>query len=170
MSEGKPIWWMEDEEFDLVREKTPMPFVDLVILKEGQAGWEVMLFDRQTGPWKGWICTIGGRQRKGEILLGTIARQAAEVGLRVRVAKPFNSSFPSYVDSSLNQDPQFQATTSTIPVLIAGSTPENLKSKEVGRPKWYKVDSLPENIIPHHKTKILITVDRLNEFRRVFTR
>ncbi len=160
---GEDKSWMSEEEFKLVKEKTPIPHVDLVFLRKAEGKWETLIFDRKTGPWSGHTCLIGGRQRKGERILKAIARQAAEVGFRVRILKPFKSDFPSYVDANLDQDTQKQATTLVYPVVIAGRGPKGLESNEVLNARWLPVDQLPTNMIPHHTRKILETVGRLEK-------
>ena len=167
MQKERPPAWIPDKEYEMVREHTPLPHVDLVFLRLGGRKLEVLLFDRLTKPWKGNSCLIGGRQWKGERLSTTIARQAAEVGHRIRIVRPFKSDFPAYVDSTLDQDPLKQATTMVYPVLVAGQGPEDMESGEVSNPRWVRIDKLPENIIPHHKNKILRVVERLERFREI---
>lgn len=165
MTEDKKSGLIPEEEYQLIRELTPLPHVDLVFLRKDHGGnWETLIFNRKTGPWAGKSCLIGGRQRKGERILRTIARQADEVGFRVRVLAPFRLDFPSYVDSSIDQDPEKQATTLVYPVVIAGGAKDempNIKSDEVDNPKWVSVNNLPENIVPHHARKISETINRI---------
>lgn len=168
MTEDKNSGLLPEKEYKLIRELTPLPHVDLVFLrKDDKENWETLIFDRKTGPWAGKSCLIGGRQRMRDRILKTIARQADEIGFRVRVLRPFLSDFPSYVDSSKNQDPEKQATTLVYPVVIAGgaSTKAKLpiiKSDEVDNPRWVSVNNLPENMIPHHARKISETIKRIS--------
>lgn len=165
-SEDKKPGFLAPDQYKLITELTPLPHVDLVFLKKDDKGnWETLIFDRKTGPWAGKPCLIGGRQRKGEHIIRTIARQADEVGFRVRVLAPFKLDFPSYVDSSRDQDPEKQATTLVYPVIVAGGAGlkvSGIKSNEVDNPRWVSVNNLPENIIPHHARKISETVKRIS--------
>lgn len=172
MTENKKFGPISEEEYQLIKKLTPLPHVDLVFLRKNHGGnWETLIFNRKTDSWAGKSCLIGGRQRKGERILRTIARQADEVGFRVRVLAPFRSDFPSYVDSGKDQDPEKQATTLVYPVVIAGGAKDevpNIKSNEVDSPKWVSVDNLPGNIIPHHARKISETINRLNKLQNIF--
>lgn len=162
MTERHPAW-IPDKEYEVVKEYTPLPHAELVFLRQGEQGLEALLFDRLTGPWKGTSCLIGGRQWKGETLEQTIARQATEIGVEAAVIPPFDPELPAFVDSSLDQDPTKQATTLTYPVAIVGGE-LNINTDEVSNPRWVAINNLPENIIPHHKNKILEVVERLEQF------
>ena len=111
------------------------------------------------------FCSHRRQTKKGERILKTIAREAAELGYRVRILKPFKSDWPAYVDTHLDQAEQKQATTLVYPVVIAGNGPRNLQSNELVNLIWLPVDNLPQNIIPHHKRKILETVRRVEEVK-----
>jgi hypothetical protein len=172
LAEDKNSGLIPEDKYQLIKELTPLPHVDLVFLRKASDGnWETLIFDRKTGPWAGKSCLIGGRQRKGEHIIRTIARQADEVGSRVRVLAPFRLDFPSYIDSSTDQDPEKQATTLVYPVVIAGGTKNevpDIKSNEVDSPRWVSVNNLPENIIPHHARKISETINRLSFLRNYY--
>lgn len=159
---------LSDKEYQLIRELTPLPHVDLVILRKGEdGGWETLVFNRKIGPTAGKTCLIGGRQLKGETIQDTITRQRAEVGLHVKVIQPFQHDFPSFVDSSEDQDSLKQATTLTYPVEIIGEMGEP-KSDEVDSPRWVDPQDLPQNIPQHYIRKISETINRLNKLSGTF--
>ncbi len=51
---------MSTKEYNLVRQKTPIPTADLLILKKVKSKLEALLLVRKTGYEKGKWCLIGG--------------------------------------------------------------------------------------------------------------
>ncbi len=137
------IYWMTDEEYKLVTKKTPIPGVDLVILKEGKKGFETLLIVRKTGYNKGKWCLIGGRVWIGETLDDTIKRQAKEMGIEVEVIKPFSHDFPAWIYDGLEQDETKQSLTHVYPVKIFSGEIKK-KAEEYSSYKWFPVDSVPK--------------------------
>ena len=55
-------YWMNEGEYNLVTKKTPIPTIDLVVLRNGYNTLETLLLIRKTGYEAGKWCIIGGRQ------------------------------------------------------------------------------------------------------------
>lgn len=153
--------WMNDEEYKLVTEKSPIPCVDLVVLKGG-GRWETLLLVRSTGYERGKECIIGGRKWKGEIAAETIKRQASDLTVDVEVILPFEPGFPAWVDDNPMQDGTKHPSVEIYPVrIVSGSIRES--GDEYSSFKWVPVNQLPE-MAYDHKYKIEIAVSQLKRF------
>lgn len=101
---GKGNYYMSDEEYLLITQKTPIPTVNLVILDRSRNPWQVLLLVRKTGYAKGSWCIIGGRIRIDESLSKALKRQVEDLKVKVRIVPPFNPNFPSFIDDRKKQD------------------------------------------------------------------
>lgn len=135
-------FFMSDKEYLLVTKMTPIPTVNLVILRKGKRGWEVLLLIRKTGYAKGCWCMIGGRIRIGESLKKAIKRQSDDLKIRVKIIPPFNPNFPSFIDDRKKQDETKSPLSFVYPVeIISGSVRE--EGEEYEGYKWFSVNKLP---------------------------
>lgn len=158
-------YWMTDKEYESVTSKTPIPCVDLVILRKSEGKIiEVLLLVRKTGYAKGKWCIIGGRQWKEEIVEETIHRQADDLGIKVKIIPPFESNFPAWVNDNPLQDKTKHPCTSTYPVkIISGNMRE--EGEEYKGYKWFPVDRLPDEMAySGHRFQILRTLEQLKKF------
>ncbi len=157
-------YWMTNKEYELVTSKTPIPCVDLIILRKSEEGIiEVLLLIRKTGYGKGKWCVIGGRQWKGETLEQTINRQADDLNIKVKVIPPFEPNFPAWVNDDPSQDKTKHPCSITYPVkIISGNVRE--EGEEYKGYKWFPVDKLPNGIAYGHYFQILKTFEQLKKF------
>mgnify|MGYP001572089896 CR=1 FL=1 len=153
--------WMSDDEYRLVTSKTPIPTVDLVVLKKGSLGWETLLLIRKTGYAKGEWCIIGGRIHKGERIRDTIKRQAKDLGVRAKIIHPFDERFPAMVNDQPKQDLTKQSICSVYPVKIIGGKMRK-EGEEYKGFRWFPVNKLPA-LAYDHKNEILKVIGRLKE-------
>jgi ADP-ribose pyrophosphatase YjhB (NUDIX family) len=153
--------WMKDKEYKFVTDKTPVPCVDLVILRGDKSNREVLLLIRKTGYEKGKWCIIGGRVWIGETIENAIARQAGYLGVMVSTIAPFTPGNPVWVNGNPNQDATKHSITSVYPVTI---TEGKLKDsgEEYSAYKWFPVDNLPDTMAFDHKKEILTTIEKLS--------
>lgn len=158
-------YWMSEEEYRLVTEKSVIPTHDLVVLREGDDGWEVALFIRKTGYEKGKWCVIGGRQWKGEIAAEAIKRQALEMGIVVEVISPFEPNFPAWIHDDPKQDRTKHSSGSIYPVRIVGGQLME-EGPEYNKYKWFPIDELPDDArwAYHHKLEVLKAIEQLRRF------
>lgn len=154
--------WMSEKEYRLVTSKTPIPTVDLVVLRKDKDGYEVLSLIRKTGYAKGKWCIIGGRIWKDEAIEDTIKRQAKDLKLEVKVIPPFDYNFPALVNDHLNQDETKHSICNVYPVMIIGGEIRQ-EGEEYKGFKWFPVDKLPK-LAYDHKFEILEIVKRLNKF------
>ena len=140
---GKDSYYMSDEEYALVTRKTPIPTVNLIILKKNKNKWEILLIIRKTGYAKGNWCFIGGRVKIGETLSDALKRQEEDLGVKVKILPPFNPNFPSYIDDRLGQDQTKQSVSIIYPAKIV-SGKLKYEGEEYGGYKWFPVDKLPK--------------------------
>lgn len=159
-------FYMDDKEYRLVTKKTPIPTVNLVILKKGKNDWEVLLLVRKTGYAKGQWCFIGGRVRIGETIKQAINRQAEDLTIKVNIIPPFNPNFPSFIDDRNNQDKTKHPISLIFPVKIASGTIRG-EGEEYKRYKWFPIDKLPK-IGYGQKLQIQETVKKLKKFGKIF--
>ncbi|NVM57464.1 MAG: NUDIX hydrolase [Desulfobacterales bacterium] len=86
--------WIEDELFEAIVEKMPIPTVDAIVVD----GERFLLLKRNNPPVKGEWWLPRGRVRKGESLEEAVKREVLEeTGLRVRVLRQVgvtNQVFP----------------------------------------------------------------------------
>ncbi len=157
--------WMTEEEYKLVTEKTPIPTVDLVILRQSQnKNLETLLIRRKTGYEKGKWCIIGGRQWKNETLMETIERQAADLEIKVEIMKPFDPNFPALVNDHPNQDETKQPTCIVYPVIITEGSVRD-EGEEYKGYQWFPVNELPEEIAYDHRFEITQTLERVEKLK-----
>ena len=156
--------WMSEEEYRFVTSKTPIPTVDLVVLREGQKGWEVLLLVRKTGYGKGMWCIISGRILKNEAISDAMKRQADDLGVKVKIIPPFDYNFPALLNDHLKQDKTKHSICSVYPVKIAEG---NLKEEgeEYKGFKWFPVNELP-NLAFDHEFEIVKIVKRLEKYAK----
>lgn len=157
--------WMSVQEYRSITKKTPLPCVDLVLLRGTiNEELEVLVLIRKTGYEKGKYCIMGGRQRIGETLQDTVNRQASELGVTIKIIPPFSSEFPAVVNSRLKQDKTKQTTCSVYPVRVIEG---NLKKegKEFEKPKWVRESQLP-NMAYDHAYEINYAIKQVRKFCR----
>ncbi|MCL4366148.1 NUDIX hydrolase, partial [Patescibacteria group bacterium] len=158
----KKSFWMSDAEYALVTDKTPIPTVNLVILRKKGDIWEVLLLVRKTGYAKGRWCMIGGRIWKGETLQAAIQRHAKDLAIKVKILSPFNVNFPSYIDGRNNQDKTKQPISIVYPAeIISGEVREEGEEYEGFR--WFPINKLPQ-IAYGQKRQIEQTIKLLKSF------
>ena len=144
MSKGKKSTsWMRDEEYQLVTSLTPIPTVNLVILRKNGDLWEILLLIRKTGYAKGEWCMIGGRVQIGETLRKTIQRQAKDLAVKIRIFPPFNPNFPSFIDDRGNQDKTKHPISLIYPAMIVSGKVRD-EGEEYKGYKWFPIDQLPK--------------------------
>lgn len=158
-------FWMSDEEYLFVTKKTPIPTVNLVILRKNKETFEVLLLIRKTGYAKGQWCIIGGRVHVGESLKHAIDRQAEDLKVKVRIIPPFNPTFPSFIDDQKNQDKTKSPLSFVYPVeIVSGEIRE--EGKEYKGFKWFSINNLPK-IAYGQKLQIKKTIEYLKRFKRL---
>lgn len=157
-------YWMNEEEYELVTNLTPIPTVNLIILRGIGENLEVLLLIRKTGYAKGRWCIIGGRVMLGEVLKEAINRHAADLGVKVRIIPPFEHNFPCYIDDRINQDKTKQPCSLIYPVeIISGEVRE--EGEEYRGYKWFLVNDLPK-IAYRQKLQIQKAVEQLEKFKK----
>lgn len=155
---------MSDEEYKLVTQKTPIPTVNLVILRKTQNGWGILLLIRKTGYAKGNWCMIGGRVWKGETLQAAIQRHANDLAVRVKILPPFNPNFPSFIDDRNNQDKTKHPISLIYPAeIISGQVRQ--KGEEYEGYKWFPINKLPK-IAYGQKLQIQKTLEQLEKLKQ----
>lgn len=159
----KKTFWMSKEEYDLVIKKTPIPCVNLVILRKNTNKWEVLLLVRKTGYAKGNWCIIGGGVGLGESVDEAIQRHVSDLGIRVKIISPFNPNFPVFVDDRDTQDKTKHPICLVFPVkIISGQIRE--EGEEYKGYKWFPADNLP--IIAYgQKLQIQKTLEQLKRLK-----
>lgn len=134
--------WMTDKEYKLVTSITPIPTVNLVILRKDNKKWQILLLIRKTGYAKGRWCIIGGRVRLGETLKRAIDREADDLNIKIKIISPFNPNLPCFIDDRKNQDRTKSPLSFVYPVIITRG-----KIREEGEEykgfKWFYIDKLP---------------------------
>lgn len=155
--------WMTDEEYKLVTQKTPIPTVDMVVLRKNKNILETLLLIRKTGYEKGKWCIIGGRVLKGETLQEAINRHISDLGVQVSIIPPFSPDFPTWVDGNPNQDKTKQSITHVYPVTITGGEVRK-EGEEYSGFKWFPADQLPE-MAYDHQNEVQITLKRMEDLR-----
>lgn len=166
MIDRSPSFWMSDEEYLLVTKKTPIPTVNLVILRKNKDDWNVLLLVRKTGYAKGAWCIIGGRVWVGETLKQTIDRQAEDLKVKVKVISPFNSNFPSFIDDQKNQDRTKSPLSFVYPVaIVSGEVRE--EGEEYKGYKWFPINKVPKTGYGQKK-QIEKTIKHLKKLGKFF--
>jgi len=160
----KKSFWMNDSEYDLVTKKTPIPTVNLVILKKTQKRWEILLLVRKTGYAKGSWCIIGGRVRIGETLDKAIQRHASDLGIKVKLMSPFTANFPAFIDDRNGQDQTKCPISLVYPAsIISGEIRD--EGEEYKGYKWFVANKLPK-IAYKQKLQITKTIERFIRFKQ----
>lgn len=157
--------WMSEQEYKQVVKKTPVPCVDLVILRGEIDHLEILLIIRKTGYEKGKFCIIGGRQRIGETMQDTINRQASELGITVKIIPPFSSQFPALFNSRLNQDRTKQSTGAVYPVYIDDGVLRE-SEEEYEKLQWVKESELPPIMGFDHLYEVKYVIKQLKKFSK----
>lgn len=150
---------MTDKEYLLVTSKTPIPTVNLVILRENEKKWEILLLKRKTGYAKGRWCIIGGRVRIKESLKEAVNRHAWDLTIKVKMIPPFDYNFPSFIDDRSNQDKTKHPISIIYPAEITSGKVRE-EGEEYKGYKWFEVNILP-NIAYGQKLQIQKTIERL---------
>lgn len=154
--------WMSEDEYKLVVQKTPIPTIDLVVLRQNGGRWETLLLVRRTGYEAGNWCVIGGRQRLGETAKEGIERQADDLGVRVEIIPPFEANFPAWVHDDPLQDRTKHACTNVYPVRIVEGNVQK-EGEEFTASKWFSIDELPE-MAYHGRFEVIKAVEQLKKF------
>jgi 8-oxo-dGTP diphosphatase len=149
--------WMTDDEYKFVTNKTPVPCIDLVILRGNITHREVLLLVRRTGYEKGKWCIIGGRVWIRETIDKAIA---SYLGIQVAIIQPYAPGFPVWINGNPAQDKTKHSMTSVYPVTIAGGILLE-KGEEFSGIRWFPVNDLPENIAYDHRQEITEALHRL---------
>jgi len=136
----------------------PIPCVDLVIVRAGTLGPEVLIVKRAIAPDKGMWCivggrVIGGREVPAEGLAGAIARQAErELGVAVSVLPPWDANHPLAVFDDPTCDPAKYPIVLVYPVEITqGTARTGPESSEV---RWCPHSELPDVMGFTHRAEI----------------
>jgi len=136
----------------------PIPCVDLVIVRAGTSGPEVLILKRAIAPDKGMWCivggrVIGGREVPAEGLAGAIARQAErELGVAVSVLPPWDANHPLAVFDDPTCDPEKYPIVLVYPVEITqGTARTGPESSEV---RWCPHSELPDVMGFTHRAEI----------------
>lgn len=152
-------YWMSEDEYKFVTDHTPIPTVNLVILRGNKKDLEVLLLVRKTGYAKGKWCMIGGRVRISESLEKAIERHAEDLGVKVKIVSPFGPNYPAFIDDRNTQDETKQPISLIYPVkIISGKVRE--EGEEYKGYKWFPVDKLPK-IAYGQKLQIKKTIEKL---------
>ncbi len=166
MRDKRKSFWMNDEEYLFVTQKTPIPTVNLAILRKYKKSWEILLLIRKTGYAKGQWCIIGGRIWIGETLKQAIDRQAEDLKVKVKIMPPFNPNFPSYIDDQKNQDETKSPLSFVYPVeIVSGEVRE--EGEEYKGFKWFSISKIPK-ISYGQKLQIQTTIKQLKKLGRFF--
>ena len=156
--------WMTDKEYKFVCIKTPIPTIDLVILRKNKNITETLLLIRKTGYERVKWCIIGGRIRIGETIKKAIDRHALDLGVKVRIIEPFNSNFPAFIEDNLKQDKTKQPLGLVFPAeILAGKIRQ--EGKEFKGFKWFPINKLPK-LAYDHKNEVITTLKKLKKFGR----
>ncbi len=155
---------MSDSEYKLVTSKTPIPTVDLVVLRKRKTVLETLLLIRKTGYAKGEWCIIGGRQWINEKLSDTIKRQAKDLGVQVEIIHPFSPNFPSWIDDNPLQDKTKHSCSHVYPVKIVSGKVRK-EGEEFTGFKWFSINNLPK-LAYDHKIEIQKTIKQVKKFNK----
>ncbi len=166
MRDKRRSFWMSDKEYLLVTQKTPIPTVNLAILRKNKKTWEILLLIRKTGYAKGQWCMIGGRVWIGETLKQAIDRQAADLKVKVKIIPPFNSNFPSFIDDQKNQDKTKSPLSFVYPVEIVSGEARK-EGEEYKGFKWFPINEIPETGYGQ-KLQTQKTINQLKRLGNIF--
>lgn len=160
MTDKEKSTWLDEQEYQLITKKTPIPTVNLVIIRQNAGCWEILLLVRKTGYAKGSWCMIGGRVWIKETLKQAIQRHVSDLGVKVKVMPPFNPNFPSLIDDRNNQDKTKHPISLIYPAQIISGNVRN-EGEEYKGFKWFPIDKLPR-IAYGQKLQIKKTIEKLN--------
>jgi len=162
-------FWIPDELYKRITAFTPIPCVDLVILRKTLKGLEVLLIKRKISPEKNKWCLvggriIGGREVKPEGLSGAIKRQAQiELGVEVRIIPPWDEHHPAVLFDKAEADPAKYPIIAVYPVQLADDTVKLSLGPEAKEVKWFRYNQLPRQIGFTHKEEIEEVVSLLKK-------
>jgi len=159
MTDKRTNPWLNEQEYQCVIKRTPIPTVNLVIIRQNSNGWEILLLVRKTGYAKGSWCMIGGRVRIGESLKQAIARHAKDLNVKVEIIDPFKSNFPVFIDDRNTQDETKHPISMIYPVKIVSGKVRDEGAEYKGY-KWFPIDKLPK-IAYGQKLQIKKTMEKL---------
>lgn len=159
----RPSFWMSDKEYQLVTKETPIPTVNLVILKKSNNIWQTLLLVRKTGYAKGQWCIIGGRIWIGETLKQAIDRQAEDLKVKVKIISPFNPNFPGFIDDRNTQDKTKHPISLVYPAVITSGKVRE-EGEEYKGYKWFPINKLPR-IAYKQKLQIKKTLEHLKKLK-----
>ncbi len=144
--------WIPDTLFQTIQKTTPIPCVDLIVLRENKKGsLETLLIKRKIYPEEKKWCLIGGRILKDEETKQAIARQAKEeLGVSVKILGPWDEETPFAVYNDHRSDAQKHFVVLTFPVIITKGTISK-SGPEFSEAKWFSLDALPTPLGFHHK-------------------
>lgn len=159
MTDQRKSTWLNEQEYQLITKKTPIPTVNLVIVRQNANCWEILLLVRKTGYAKGSWCIIGGRIRMDESLKQAIDRHARDLGVKVKIISPFESNFPCFIDDRNTQDETKHPISMVYPARIVSGKVRN-EGEEYRGFEWFPIDKLPE-IAYGQKLQIKKTIEKL---------
>jgi isopentenyldiphosphate isomerase len=96
-------------------------------------------------------------------LKDTIDRQARELGVKVEIISPFDSTFPVFINDKIDQDKTKQSCTHIYPVKIVSGEVEK-EGEEFLETKWLSINEISKDIAYGHDLEILST---FNNFKRL---
>lgn len=153
-------YWMSEDEYKFVTKHTPIPTVNLVILRGNKKDLEVLLLVRKTGYAKGKWCMIGGRVRISESLKQAIERHVKDLGVKVKIISPFGSNYPAFIDDRDTQDKTKHPISMIFPVIIVSGKMRD-EGEEYKSYKWFPINKLPR-IAYGQKQQIEKTIEKIN--------
>lgn len=147
---------------------TPIPCVDLVVLRKGSEGVEVLLIERKIHPEKGKWCLIGGRVIGGrevapEGLSGAIKRQAQiELGVEVEIIPPWDEHHPAVLFDRPDADPAKYPIIAVYPAKLKGLD-EIKEGPESAQHEWFDIKNLPKEIGFTHREEIEAVLEEMKK-------
>lgn len=137
--------WLPDRLFKQMQASMPIACVDLAIIRK-RVTYELLLIKRKIYPEAGQWCLVGGRILKNESTIQAIARQAArELGIAVKVMRPWSETHPFRVDNCPTADKQKHYISLLYPVRISSGRPR-LAGPEFDDCRWFPLSALPERM------------------------
>ena len=160
MTDKRKTPWLSDQDYQLITKKTPIPTVNLVIIRQCMNRWEILLLVRKTGYASGSWCIIGGRVRMDESLKQAIDRHARDLEVKVKIMSPFDPNFPVFIDDRNTQDETKHPISMIYPAIIVSGKIRDEGDEYKGY-KWFPIDKLPK-IAYGQKLQIKKTFEKLN--------
>ena len=141
--------------YTLVTQSVPIVCVDLVIFRRRGRLLETLLIKRKISPEIGKWCIIGGRILKNESIEESIVPQAKrELGLTVKILKPWNARKPAGVFNAPWADAKKHYVSLTYPVIIVRGAPRAF-GPEFSEAKWFAVNRIPARMGFSHREQVL---------------